>query len=127
MKFNLVALLTVICTFLVMTRISVAQVGDASTLTRYTDVTLTTDLSHLSDNQREMIKLLIQAGQEMDDAFWYQAFGDKQTLLDSIPDEKMRRFAEINYGPWDRLGGDRPFLESFQSKAGWVPTSTRKT
>ncbi len=28
-----------------------------------------------------------------------------------------RRFAEINYGPWDRLDADQPFIESYGAKA----------
>lgn len=85
-------------------------------LTKYVDVTLSADLKHLSDNQRELIKLLIEAGKQMDDVFWMQAFGDKQRLLDSIEDKKMRQFAMINYGPWDRLQNNKPFIDAFQSK-----------
>ena len=50
-----------------------------------------------------MIPLLIDASKIMDDLFWLQAYGDKRPLLDSIDDPAMRRFADINYGPWDRL------------------------
>ena len=35
----------------------------------------------------------------------------KKPLLESIDDPAMRRFAAINYGPWDRLAADRPFVE----------------
>ena len=31
-------------------------------------------------------------------------------------DPDARRFAVINYGPWDRLDGDAPFLEGVGSK-----------
>ena len=79
----------------------------------YAEVGLTTDLSHLSDNQRQMISLLIDAGKITDDIFWQQVWGDKDELLNTIEDPRMRRFAEINYGPWDRLAGDQPFIESF--------------
>jgi hypothetical protein len=80
-------------------------------LNKYTSVTLTADLSDLSENQRRMIALLIEAGQSMNDAFWLQAYGDRQTLLDSIADADLRRFAEINYGPWDRLDANQPFID----------------
>jgi len=79
----------------------------------YAEVGLTTDLSHLSDNQRKMIGLLIDAGKITDDIFWQQVWGDKDELLDSIEDTKMRRFAMYNYGPWDRLAADQPFIESY--------------
>jgi hypothetical protein len=47
----------------------------------------------------------------MDELFWQQSWGDKQALLSAIEDPAARRFAEINYGPWDRLAGDQPFIE----------------
>ncbi|RZG17493.1 Zn-dependent hydrolase [Pseudoalteromonas sp. CO342X] len=84
----------------------------------YTPVTLETDLSHLNDNQKKMLALLIDASVIMDDLFWQQAFGeDKATFLSKISDEKVRQFADINYGPWDRLNGDQVFLSSFEEKA----------
>ena len=36
----------------------------------YADVRLSTDLSHLSDKQRQMVGLLIDAGKITDDIFW---------------------------------------------------------
>jgi len=79
----------------------------------YAEVGLTTDLSHLSANQRQMIGLLIDAAKITDNIFWQQVWGDKDELLDSIDDDKMRRFAFYNYGPWDRLAADQPFIESY--------------
>jgi len=79
----------------------------------YAEVGLTTDLSHLSDNQRQMVGLLIDAAKITDDIFWQQVWGDKDELLDSIADTKTRRFAFYNYGPWDRLAADQAFIESY--------------
>src|SRR5690606_11777176 len=54
----------------------------------------------------------------MDDLFWQQAFGEpKAELLAKLPQGKIRDFADINYGPWDRLKGDAPFLTGFADKA----------
>lgn len=85
-------------------------------LARYASFRLTTDLSVLTKKERQMIPLLIEAAQAMDDAFWIQAFGAKDALLRSIEDERLRRYAQINYGPWDRLDGNRPFVEGFGPK-----------
>ncbi|MCP4985714.1 MAG: Zn-dependent hydrolase, partial [Colwellia sp.] len=67
----------------------------------------------------------------MDDLFWLQAFSqDKQSFLASISDEKVRRFAEINYGPWDRLDGDKIFLTQNKAKAHgaeFYPSDMTKT
>lgn len=91
--------------------------GFEQRLAIYKEVTLSADLSHLSDNQKQMLSLLIDASKIMDDLFWLQAFPqDKQTFLASISDEKVRRFAEINYGPWDRLDGDKIFLSQTSAK-----------
>jgi hypothetical protein len=77
----------------------------------YKTVTLSADLSHLSSNQKAMLSLLIEASDIIDNLFWQQAFGqDKTSFLASISDEKVREFARINYGPWDRLNGDKAFL-----------------
>jgi hypothetical protein len=78
----------------------------------YATVRLTADLSHLNEQQKQMIPLLIEASRIMDDLFWLQAYGDREKLLESIGDPAARRFADINYGPWDRLAADQPFVES---------------
>ena len=82
----------------------------------YAEVRLTADLDGLSAKQKRMLELFIEACREMDAAFWLQAYGDKQALLRSIADPETRRFAEINYGPWDRLGGNAPFVEGVGPK-----------
>lgn len=97
----------------------------------YKEVTLSADLNHLSANQKQMLALLIDASKIMDDLFWQQAFSqDKKTFLASIKDEKVRRFAEINYGPWDRLDGDKVFLTHNKAKAHgaeFYPSDMTKT
>ncbi|WP_340677976.1 Zn-dependent hydrolase [Paraglaciecola sp.] len=83
----------------------------------YQQVSLTADLSQYSQAQRDMLKLLIEASSIMDDLFWRQAFGDdKDTFLATIADPKIRQFADINYGPWDRLDGDSVFLTNTVEK-----------
>jgi hypothetical protein len=77
----------------------------------YKEVTLSSDLSHLSLNQKKMLALLIEASDIIDTLFWQQAYGtSKDEFLASITDEKIKTFVEINYGPWDRLNGDKPYL-----------------
>ncbi|MBA6327980.1 Zn-dependent hydrolase [Colwellia sp. MB02u-6] len=84
----------------------------------YKTVTLSADLSHLSTNQKKMLSLLIEASDIIDDLFWQQAFGqDKTSFLASINDDKVREFARINYGPWDRLNGDKAFLTDSTEKS----------
>lgn len=82
----------------------------------YETVKLTSDLSKLKPYERQMLPLLIEAAQIMDGLFWKQAYGDKDALLKSIKNETTRKFAEINYGPWDRLNDDNSFVEGIGKK-----------
>ncbi|MDZ4260016.1 MAG: hypothetical protein U0974_00100 [Gemmatimonadales bacterium] len=82
----------------------------AELLAAYTTVRLDADLSGLSDAERRMIPLLIDAAREMDAIYWFEVSGPRDSVLGSIADSGLRRFAEINYGPWDRLNGNRPFV-----------------
>ena len=88
----------------------------AQLMDNYAGFTLTANLSHLSDNQQKMVDYLIQAAKVMDDLFWLQSYGEKYDLLNSIDDPDLKRYAEINYGPWDRLAGDKPFIEGYGIK-----------
>jgi hypothetical protein len=90
----------------------------AARLRRYTTVRLSTDVEALTDSERRMIPHLIRAAESMDRAYWEQAYGDKEKLLSSLESEAARRYAEINYGPWDRLDDDEPFIEGFEEKPG---------
>ncbi len=84
----------------------------------YAEFTLTADLSYYTDNQLKMIGLLIEASQIMDDLFWKQAYGDDyEAWLASIGVDDTRRFADQNYGPWDRLNNNMPFIEGVGAKS----------
>ena len=82
----------------------------------YAPFRLTADLSSLSPEERQMLGLFIDAAQIMDDLFWKQAYGDRARLLNGIGDPRTRQFAEINYGPWDRLEDNRPFAPGVGAK-----------
>ncbi|MFO8067742.1 MAG: Zn-dependent hydrolase [Bacteroidales bacterium] len=83
----------------------------------YTEVELKTDLSWLSDNEKEIIGILIDVAEIMDDIFWMQSFtGDKDELLATIENEDARKYVKINYGPWSRLDDNKPFIEGFEPK-----------
>ncbi len=91
----------------------------------YAPVTLTADLASLTAKEREMVSLFIDASVIMDDLFWRQAYpGDRAKLLSGITDPATRRFVEVNYGPWDRLAGNAPFVAGVGPKpdvAGFYP------
>jgi hypothetical protein len=88
----------------------------AGEVAKYARFDLTADLSSLSANQKKILPLLIEASQAMEEVFWLQGYGDREELLASIDDDSVRRFAEINYGPWDRLNGNASFVEGVGEK-----------
>lgn len=87
-----------------------------SKVNQYETVRLTADLTNLTNNEKKMIPILIEAAKIMDDIFWKEAFGDKDSLLSSLDDEHLKRFSLINYGPWDRLNNNEPFVPGFGKK-----------
>ena len=96
----------------------------------YAEFTLTADLGDLTEGQRQMIPILIEASKIMDDLFWRQAYGDDyDAWLETIDDADARRFAEFNYGPWDRLDDNRAFIDGVGAKppgANFYPADMSK-
>lgn len=79
-------------------------------LAQYTPVRLTADLSGLSERERRMIPLLIEAAQEMDTIFWQEVYPARDSLLAAVRDSATREYVLINYGPWDRLDDNAAFV-----------------
>jgi hypothetical protein len=76
----------------------------------YATVKLTADLSGLDADQKKMVALLVEAADSMNAVWWQQSVGDKDALLARIHDDATRKLVDINYGPWDRLNADHPFV-----------------
>lgn len=106
-----------------------SQVSISDKLKMYKEVTLTADLSFLSPKEKQIIPILFEVAKLMDDIYWIQAYGDKDNLYKICKDEDTKKFIDINYGPWDRLDGDKPYLEGFGSKpagANFYPVDMAK-
>jgi len=88
----------------------------AARLPIYERVKLTTNLNQLSVNDRKILPLLIQAAEIMDELYWKQAYPQRDSLMATIKDEKTREFVNINYGPWDRLNNEKPFVTGVGNK-----------
>lgn len=98
-------------------------------LNAYATVKLTANLSVLSANQKKMIPLLIEAADRMNELFWIETYGDKQALLDKVYEKETKEFIEINYGPWDRLSDNKPFIDGVGEKplgANFYPQDMQK-
>jgi len=79
-------------------------------LDQFATVELTTDLTKLTEKEKKMIPVLIEIAKLMDDIFWMQTYGNKDSLLNGIKDEKTRKFVGINYGPWERLNNNKEII-----------------
>ncbi len=81
----------------------------------YAEFALTSDLvSTLSANEKELLKVFIEIGRVMDDIYWDEYFGyANRASLDTIADPAIRAFARIQYGAWDRLDSERPFIPGY--------------
>lgn len=86
---------------------------------QYASVKLTTDLSHLSSNEKEMLGIFLDVAKIMDDIYWKQAFGNKKEI-NEINNLWDYEFAQINYGPWDRMNNWKPFVKGFKEKTPGV-------
>jgi hypothetical protein len=83
---------------------------------KYAKVKLTANISHLSSNQKEMLKLLFKAADLMDEIFWQENVEAKDAFMLGINNEKDRNYALINYGPWDEMNNLAPFIEGYGAK-----------
>jgi len=95
----------------------------------YESVKLTTNLNQLSTAERKMLPLLIQAAQIMDELFWLQAYPKQDSLLNAVKDDRAKEYIRINYGPWDRLNNNKPFIAGIGAKpagASFYPADMTK-
>lgn len=100
----------------------------AKRLSGYKSVKLTSDLSSFTDQEKEGIRLLINAAKAVDKIFWVQSYGD-DFLLNSVKDSNTYKFMDLNYGPWDRLNDFQPFVKGVGAKpkgANFYPKDMRK-
>ena len=73
------------------------------------------DLTGITDNGKEVLKLYRMAADEVDKIYWQQNYGEKDAFLDSLESPSQRLYAEINYGPWDRIDG-KSFVNGYGDK-----------
>lgn len=98
-------------------------------LGRYATVEIAPDLSGLSGKEKEVLQLLVEAAKTADEVFWMQTSPDAVALREKLagsddPDDKLLyEFLKLNYGPYDRLDGNKPFYgkEAKPLGAGFYP------
>ena len=96
-------------------RVSYEKVFTVHRVADYSVVTFEApDLSDITDNGKEVLRLYRYAADVVDSIYWQQYFGDRQALLSGIEDPYQKTFAEINYGPWDRFDG-KSFVDGYNN------------
>ena len=97
---------------------------------QYANVTLKADIERLSDKERELVSIFIEIARLMDEIYWEQSFGeDNYRKLRDLKDLDMQKFAKIQYGAWDRLDCNKPFLPGYGKKpagANFYPADMTK-
>lgn len=121
-----------LCQNAVPTDVALNSVSDEviqNRLSIYAPFELTSDVSHLSDKEKQMLPILFEAADLMQEIYWKQTIGDRDAFMSQIADENTRKFANINYGPWDRLNGNKSFIKEIGAKpagANFYPTDMTK-
>jgi len=98
-------------------------------LSIYAPFELNADITHLSENEVKIVGIMFDVARIMDGLFWKQTIGGKDDFLKRIEGENTRRFAKINYGPWDRLNNNKPFIAGIGEKpqgANFYPADMTK-
>lgn len=85
-------------------------------LSGYASVKLTTTLDSLTEKEKQMIPLLIEAAKVMDTLYWDQTYGHRDSLLAAVSDEQTKKYIMVNSGPWDKLNNDTPFVAGIGPK-----------
>lgn len=95
----------------------------------YAVVKLTADISILSESEKKILPILFDAADIMDDLYWQQACPNKNELLSKIKDEDTKKFFVINYGPWEHLNNNLPFIDGVGNKpdgSNFYPLNMKK-
>jgi hypothetical protein len=93
-------------------------------LAQFAPTELYYDKSILNEEQTQVLKKLIQAAEYMNSIFWKQASyigEDIKAELESSDDpgdKDLLRYLKINYGPFDRLEENKPFIGESVKPAG---------
>jgi hypothetical protein len=85
-------------------------------INQFAEFTLTSDISDLDSNQRKMLSIFYEVSDIMDELFWEQTYGCKDSAMKLANDEATCKFIHMNYGPWERLKDNAPFINGIGPK-----------
>lgn len=92
----------------------------ATKLSSFAHTTIKADISHLTEKQHKMIKILSEAGHHADRIFWMQSSIDGLSIKDSLEIllknndsqylKNLLEYVKINYGPYDLIYEGERFI-----------------
>lgn len=85
-------------------------------LDKYVSYKLTTDLSVLTEKEKQMLPILFEAAEIMDKLYWKVSYGECVKSACKSMDSATIELFHINYGPWNRLDGNKAFVDSVGEK-----------
>ncbi|MFQ6082015.1 MAG: peptidase [Candidatus Aminicenantia bacterium] len=103
-------------------------------LAKYAPTEITYNESLLNDEQKKVLEKLVEAAKYMDRIFWKQAYREGLMIKEQLEksknpaDKDYLHFLKINFGPFDRQDGHRPFLGTKEKPlgAGFYPEDLTK-
>lgn len=104
-------------------------------LAQYAPVEISADMSFLPENEKQALIKLIEASKYMDEIFLRQVWQKNPEYREALAGrtdelgQKAYAYFEINFGPWDRLADDEPFIGDMQKPKGagyYPPDMTRE-
>lgn len=106
-----------------------------SQMQKLTPVEIAFDRSLLTDNQLQLVGKLVEAAKLMDEIFLRQVYSKNVAIREALregnnPDYPvLLEYFTINFGPFDRLAHDKPFINLDEMKppgANFYPEDMRK-
>ncbi|GAB4176384.1 MAG: hypothetical protein Kow00108_11760 [Calditrichia bacterium] len=98
-------------------------------------VTINFDHTLLNENEMQVLRLLVRAAQYMDNIFLEQVYGKNTEILRELEKDQSEKskwlldYFRINFGPFDRLDHDKPFINISEQKpsgANYYPEDMTK-
>ncbi|HET9227900.1 MAG TPA: peptidase, partial [Thermoanaerobaculia bacterium] len=99
-------------------------------LAKFTPTPLQADLTALSEEDRHVLDLLVQAARQMDEIFLRQVWEGNAEMREKVKTlgGAAAEYYAVNAGPWDRLDEFKPFLGDMPHPegAGYYPVDMTK-
>lgn len=101
-------------------------------LKKLTVTKIDTDISHLNNNQKKVINLLIKCALVLEDIFYLQKYPGNLKLKEEIlklNDPLILQFYKVMAGPYDHFNDDKPFIKNVKKsgKSGFYPNDLTKS